>query len=88
MTHTNSLLLELKEFLLETVYIQQPSRLEQYTHTAAVVPKVTCRLPVQGAAGVRRLEHLKYLSLADPSFDQPGRVDLLIGCNLLQDVFT
>ncbi len=33
------------------------------------------------------MEHLKNLTLADPSFDQPGRVDLLIGCNLLQDVF-
>ena len=27
-------------------------------------------------------------SLADPSFDQPGKIDLLIGCNLLQDILT
>jgi len=54
--------------------------------TAAVVPKVTCDLPLQGAEGVRNLPHIRGLSLADPQFDQPGRVDLLIGCNLLQDV--
>ena len=29
---------------------------------------------------------MKELPLADPHFDQPGRIDLLIGCNLLQDI--
>ena len=29
---------------------------------------------------------MKDLSLADPFFDQPGKIDLLIGCNVLQDV--
>ena len=70
-----------------TVRAVQSSR-QSLTLMAAVVPKVTCDLPLQGAAGVRKLEHLNNLSLADPSFDQPGRVDLLIGCNLLQDVLT
>ena len=54
--------------------------------TAAVVSKVTCDLPLQGANGVRNLPHLKELSFADPKFDQPERVDLLIGCNILQDI--
>ena len=54
--------------------------------TAAVVAKVTCDLPLQGASGVRDLPYLKELPLADPHFDQPGRIDLLIGCNLLQDI--
>ena len=71
-------------FMVRAVQSNQPS----LTLMAAVVPKVTCDLPLQGAAGVRKLEHLKNISLADPSFDQPGRIDLLIGCSLLQDVLT
>ena len=55
--------------------------------TAAVVPKVTCDLSLQGATGVKSYSHLKDLSLADPNFDQPGKIDLLIGCNTLQDIF-
>ena len=54
--------------------------------TATVVLKVTCDLPLQGANGVRNFPHLQELSFADPNFDQPGRVDLLIGCKLLQDI--
>ena len=56
--------------------------------TAAVVPKVTCDLPLQGPPGVKNYSHLKDLSLVDPNFDQPGRIDLLFGCNALQDIFT
>ena len=51
-----------------------------------MVPKVTCDPPLQRANGVRDLPHIKNLSLADPHFDQLGWVDLLIGCNLLQDI--
>ena len=54
--------------------------------TAAVVNKVTCDLPLQGASSVRSLPHLKHLTLADPTFDRPGRVDLLIGCDIWQDI--
>ena len=71
-------------FIVRAIQSSRPS----LTLPAAVVPKVTCDLPLQGAAGVRKIEHLKNISLADPSFDQPGRIDLLIGCNLLQDVFS
>ena len=71
-------------FMVRAVQSNRPS----LTLTAAIVPKVTCDLPLQGTAGVRKLEHLKNISLADHSFDQPGRIDLLIGCNLLQDVLT
>ena len=44
--------------------------------TAAIVSKVTCDLPLQGAAHVRNMPHIKSLSLADPTFQLPGRVDL------------
>ena len=53
---------------------------------AAVVAKATCELPLQGAIGVRDLSYLKELPLADSHFDWPWRIDLLIGCNLLQDI--
>ncbi len=54
--------------------------------TAAIVPKVTCDLPLQGASGVKSLPHIKELQLADPHFDKPGRIDLLVGCNILRDI--
>ena len=55
----------------------------QFQISAAVVPRVTCDLPLQGAAGVKDLPHLKDLELADPNFYLPGRIDLLLGENIL-----
>ena len=46
--------------------------------SAALVNKVTCDLPLQGAAGVQNLPHLKDLDLADPTFYLPGKIDLLL----------
>ena len=37
---------------------------------------------------MKQLPHLKDLTLADPTFDKPGRIDLLLGCNILQDVLS
>ena len=34
---------------------------QSFQISAAVVPKVTCDLPLQGAAGVQELPHIKYL---------------------------
>ena len=56
---------------------------QQHQIVAAVVSTVTCDLPLQGAEGVRDLPHLKGLKLADPTFYSPGRIDLLIGENIL-----
>ena len=56
---------------------------QQHQIVAAVVPTVTCDLPLQGAEGVRELPHLKGLKLADPTFYLPGHIDLLIGENIL-----
>lgn len=54
--------------------------------TAAIVHKVTCDLPLQGASHVRDMPHIKPLALADPTFHLPGRVDLLLGCDLIPDI--
>ena len=48
--------------------------------------KVTCDLPLQGATTVRQLPYIQDLSLADPTFDKPGMVDVLIGRDAWQDV--
>ena len=54
--------------------------------TAAIVPKVTCDLPLQGATHVRDMPHIRSLQLADPTFHLPGRVDLLLGCDVIPDI--
>ena len=53
---------------------------------AAAVPEVTCNLPLQGASAVLQLPHIKGLQLADPKFYCPGRVDILLGENILDQV--
>ena len=61
--------------------VQNP---EQSHHiSAAAVPEVTCSLPLQGASSVRELPHIRELPLADPNFHSPGRVDLVLGENIL-----
>ena len=47
-------------FAIKAVKAVQPS----LSLTATVVPKMTCDLPLQGAAGVRNYNHLKDLPLA------------------------
>ena len=54
--------------------------------TAAVVHKVTCDLPLQGATHVKEMAHIKPLALADPTFHLPGKVDLLLGCDVITDI--
>ena len=55
--------------------------------TAAIVPKVTCDFPLQGASHVRDMPHIKPLALmADPTYHLPGRVDLLLGCDIIPDI--
>ena len=49
------------------------------TLTAHILPMVTCDLPLQQAPRVRQLPHIRGLKLADPRFDHPGNIDLLIG---------
>ena len=61
--------------------VQEPSKI--FHISAAVVPEVTCDLPPQGATSVRELPHIRELSLADPHFHSSGRIDLVLGENIL-----
>jgi len=47
--------------------------------TAVVVPKVTRDLPSHPVPFKQEWSHLSDLDLADPTFGQPGRVDILLG---------
>ena len=50
---------------------------------AAAVPEVTCDLPLTSVSSVKELPHLRGLQLADPQFHIPGKVDLVLGENIL-----
>ncbi len=45
-----------------------------------------CELPLTGANHLKDLVHLKDLELADPLFYKPGKIDVLLGCNVYQDL--
>ena len=53
---------------------------------AAVVTEVTGTLPLQGAKSALELPHIKGLQLADPHFYSPGKIDLLLGENVLDKI--
>ena len=61
--------------------VQDPDN--SFQISAAVVARVTCILPLQGATGVKELPHIKELQLADPNFHSPGRIALLLGEDIL-----
>ena len=50
---------------------------------ALVVDNITGDLPAGVLTSVRQDPYLKGLKLADPNFDKPGRVDLLLGVDVL-----
>ena len=56
---------------------------KEFQISTAVVPRVTCNLPLQGATGVRELPHIQGLQLADPNFHMPEHIDLLLGEDIL-----
>ena len=49
---------------------------------AAVVNTITTDLPTQHLPAVRKLPFLEELDLADPQFDRPRRIDLLLGIDV------
>ena len=53
----------------------------QVTLSAAVVQKVTDNLPVQGTPTIDDLPHIQNLTLADPTYHKPGRIDVLLGAD-------
>ena len=54
--------------------------------TAIIVPKVTCDLPMSPINFRMDWTHLSDLTLADPGFTQPGRIDILLGADIYVDV--
>ncbi len=54
--------------------------------TATVLPKVTCDLPTSPVPFDLSWSHLSDLLLADPSFGQPGRIDILLGVDIFIEV--
>ena len=64
---------------LSPIQVQRP----QQPITAAVVSRVTCNLPLQGAPKIQDLPHF---TLADPTYHQPGKIDLLLGSDIVSQV--
>ena len=69
---------------LTKLTISSPQADIKFDVTAIVVPHVTCDLPVHPIAFCSTWTHLDNLSLADPDFGCPGRIDVLLGV----EVFT
>ena len=55
------------------------SSYHKYNVTAVIVPRVTCDLPSAPIPPNQAWSHLNDLSLADPQYGQPGRIDILLG---------
>ena len=54
--------------------------------SAVVVPIVTCDLPVSPVPFQSTWKHVSDLPLADPTFGQPGRIDILLGVDIFLQV--
>ena len=50
--------------------------------TAVIVPKVTADLPVKPIPFGLDWDHLSNISLSDPAFGEPGRIDALLGIDI------
>ena len=53
---------------------------------SAIVDTIAGNLPDTTLAGVRDLNFLQDLQLADPDYDQPGRVDRLLGVDIFAKI--
>ena len=49
---------------------------------AVILPKITTELPVHHIPLDHRCKHLEGLCLADPEFNIPGSIDILLGADL------
>jgi hypothetical protein len=54
--------------------------------TAVVIPKVTCDLPLHPIPFDLKWNHLNNVQLADASFGQPGKIDILLGVDIFVNV--
>ena len=55
---------------------------KKYNVSAVVVPRVTCDLPLQPVLFNSSWKHLEDITLADPDFGRPGRIDILLGIDV------
>ena len=53
---------------------------------AVVVPKVTNDLPLHPISPQPDWQHLSDLQMADPNFGTPGKIDILLGVDIVSDV--
>ena len=58
---------------------------KRFKVSAIIMPRVTCDLPVSPVKD-NGWDHLSDLSLADTSFSQPGRIDVLLGMDIFVNV--
>ena len=64
--------------------IHDPTR--EIPLNAAIMPRVTCNLPLQQTQFKPEWTHLSDLTLADPDFGQPDQIDLLLGIDVFSQV--
>ena len=50
-----------------------------------VLPKITNEIPTK-LIDVSQLRHVNHLQLADPTFNVPGKIDILLGADVLEEV--
>ena len=55
---------------------------KKFEVSAVVVPRVTCDLPLQAVSFDSSWKHLDDLTLANPDFGCPGRIDTLLGVDV------
>ena len=64
--------------------MQEPTK--EFNVNAIIMPRVTCNLPTQYIPFKTEWNHLADLTLADPDFGQPGKIDLLLGVEVFSAV--
>ena len=69
------------DLTLRSIYDDSPRTIDV---RAAVVDTITGDLPERALPGIKLRAFVEGLQLADPNFDRPGRIDLLLG----MDIFT
>ena len=71
-----------------TRFVISPTRdpTKEFNVTAVIMPRVTCDLPLQSIPFKPEWTHLSDLTLADPDFGQPDRIDVLLGIDIFVDV--
>ena len=63
---------------------KSPNR-KSFSQSALVLPRMTCKLPV-ARIQTSKWDHIASLNLADPNFNQPGHVDILLGAGVFLEL--